>query len=241
MAWILPVIFIAGMIYFHFQRKTVIAKGVEDLEKEMMQVSQHLIQPLKQFSIDSASELRQMDAGQLMQLLSCASNVLKVFENRIGKIANVQDSIEVHVEKEKGPKIIKAMDSLAPFGGAAAKEKGIRRGIQPLQDRLDKQYSLAMSKFESDTQSVKGVLNAIPERYRMSVILDMMCGYLSDGEVDSWEGCIKTFKEDVHRLQQNENFNSIIDTLGRIERNTEISAYFAGIAAWNTSRVAAML
>jgi len=131
------------------------------------------------------------------------------------------------------------MDSVLP--GSAAKEKNIRKPIQSLQDRLDKQYLLAMSKFKSDTESAKNVLNAIPERYRASDILNMMCGYLSDGEVDNWEGCIKTFKEDVHRLQQNEHFNAIIDTLGRIERNTEITAYFAGVTAWNTTRISAKL
>jgi len=231
-------IIIGGIVGFHYWREKIIKRGIENLEKEGLQIGQHLIQPLEGFSIENASELRQMDADQLRQLLSCASAVLKKFEDRIGKIADVQDSIEAHVDKKKGPAVIKAMDSLF---GATAKEKGIRKSVQPLQDRLDKQYLLAMSTFESDTKSVKNVLNAIPERYRMSAILDMMCGYLCEGEVDSWEGCIKTFKDDVHRLQQNENFNTVINTLGRIERNTEISAFFAGITAWNTTRIATKL
>jgi len=207
----------------YIQRRQNIDSAVDHIEDDSLHVSPDMKQSLCRFSVENAAQLRQMNADELVDLLSCSVKILTIFERRIEKISFAYEQIDSHI------------DSL-PKGifSAGATQRTYESNYAPYKERLNKQIEQTMRVFDEDLLSVGSVLRAIPERYRMSLILHKMCEYLTEGEVDSWEGCIKTFKEDIHRIRQNQHFMNFQTSLDRIDRNTSAAALFAGIAARNT-------
>ena len=219
-------------------------KGVKIREKQALEainividdslrINPQMKESLKQFSITNASELRAMNPQELIVLLACSSNALRVFEKRVERISDGYVAYENLMVNGAPP----SMTPLSRSSHIKAKEKE----LAPVKAQLDEQATQALATFDEDLKSEGSVLNVIPEKYRLSIILDMMCEYLSDGEVDSWEGCIKTFKEDAHRMREIEYFQDFADSLERIANNTKAIAFFSGITALNTGRIAAKL
>jgi len=198
---------------------------------ESLYISPQIKESLKQFSIQNASELRAMNSQELIQLLSCCANALRVFEKRVERISEGYAHIEYLV--------IGNAPSL-PMN-RAIHIKATTKRLEPHKLRLDEEASQVLATFDTDLKSEGSILNVIPEKYRLSIILDMMCEYLSDGEVDSWEGCIKSFKDDFQRIQEMEYFQKFADSLERVEKNTALIAFFSGITALNTGRIASKL
>ena len=199
---------------------------ISDFKDELLQITPNMKQSLENFSVSNASELRGLNSGDLMNLLSCAADVITVFERRIEKISSGFEMFENN------------LDDIF----SSAKTRRIREErMMPHKKRLEEQLEQAMTIFDEDLLGVEGVLNVIPEQYRMSLILRTMSKYLSDGEAGSWEDCIRIFKDDIFKMQQNENFSAVINRLDRIEKNTKASAFFAGLTAYNTARISSKL
>jgi len=193
----------------------------DNFEHELLQSIPQMKQSLTKSSVRNATELRKLEPAELMELLSCASSILAVFERRIARIDEGFQMYENNLN-----------DVFSSSKTKQLREKEVR----PLKERLEKQCERAADVFEQNLLGAEGVLGVIPESYRMSIILDTMIQYLADGEVGSWEGCIKTFKDDVHKLNIEEGFNNLTNQLNRIERNTKVAVFFSGLAAWNSAR-----
>jgi hypothetical protein len=219
--------------YFIIKGREKVAK--ENLESlkiiidDSFQISPQIKHSLTQFSASNVSELRNMNAQDLCNLLSCCSNALKVFEHRVKRIS------EGYVKYEDLT-VGQAPISLTPITRGNREDfiKKKEKELAPEKAQLDEQAKLVIDIFDEDLRAEGSVLNIIPEKYRLSVILDMMCDYLSTGEVDSWEGCIKTFKEDAHRMQQMAYYQNFSESLGRIEKNTSRIAFYSAVTAFNT-------
>jgi len=95
--------------------------------------------------------------------------------------------------------------------------------------------------FEVEFNNSIELLSVIPEKYRISLILNRFLEYLQDGEARSWADCIEKFKTDNFREEQAEQFSSIISNLEAIKANTRATAIFSGITAWNTGSINAKL
>ena len=204
------------------------------IESESLRITPQMKQSLEGFSIKNASQLRQMNSEELLELLSCAAKAINVFEARIQRIEMAYESYESYLNSFPRPPLTAMIEDFTGRRDFDIDRKNREQKLKPQKDKLNEQYAQAMIVFEEDLLSVESVLNVIPERYRMTTILNMMCEYLAEGEVDSWEGCIKTFKEDAYRVMSMENSQAILNGLNRIERNTAAAAFFAGLAAWNT-------
>jgi len=201
-------------------------------------------------SVESVAELKQLGTKELHELLSSAAKILEIFENRVIRIADANNVL--YVEDRDFKPMFSIWGAIIPplreWEKNAAKKQAEKK-LAPVRAQLGNQLEKAeiMFKEESSSEGLKA-LNAIPKTYTHSVILEMMCGYLADGEADNWQDCVKTFKEDFHRLQQNAYFNEFLEKLTTIEenttataRNTGITAFFSGITALNTGRIAAKL
>ena len=215
--------------------KKNVQERIGNIESEQFQITPQMKNSLSQFPVENAASLRSLDSKTLYAFLSCSAQMLEVFENRIAQITEVYGDYHDYLRVFLSQAEIDAGRELELTGGKT------RQNIEEIKGRLESQYEQAMVVFDRDFMNVGSVLSAIPERYRMSIILNTMCGYITDGEVDSWEGCVKTFKEDAHRMQQNEHFNAVInrldtmnDKLSKIQKNTASIAFFSGITAWNT-------
>jgi len=213
-------------------------KLTEALENNPIQVTPAMKETLAKYSVRTTSELRQMNSGELCDLLYFSAYIIGMFEERIEILSALFSEVAemAEVAKPKGIVRLLGMHKVDFTGGSYI---GPHERLTALKPRIAKQYDQVMSAF--DEVSMESVLSIIPEKYRMSLILTQFCEYLSDGEVDSWEGCIKTFKTDVDRMQQQEKFQAIINNLqvisantANIARNTRMTAFFAGVTAWNT-------
>ena len=216
---------------------------IDAAEATSLRLSPQLKNELASFGLSSAQQFRQLDVDRLQDLLRCCSKALKVFENQLKIIVDGYDEIERYADKWKD----KSGDLFAAFnnmiGDRVAKKK---TGAEV--ERLNIQTERTLEALNEELASVESVLGVIPPKYRMSIILDQMCEYLEDGEVDSWEGCIKTFKDDSHKMRENAYFNSMLDMQANLvqltasieqntaatARNTALTAFFSGITAWNT-------
>ena len=229
------VIGIAIVLVFISIRRKGAETAIKDatlIMAEPLQISSSTKKSLEKFSIRDTSELRQMNSGQLQEFLSLSANVIGLFEERIEKLSYACDAIKEYLGGND--------NSIARDTKKVQEGKGILLN-KDYKAKLSEKNKIeqAMSICDEQLLSMESALIIIPEKYRMSLILYQFCEYLADGEVDSWEGCIKTFKEDVFRMQQNENFQNVINHLEVIERNTaniakntKTTAFFAGITAW---------
>jgi hypothetical protein len=245
------VVLVGGMglwlLVKHLQKKWELGdllKDIGSIDISLMRISPQMKQSAGKFSVKNAAELRQLSPENLIDLLSCASSMLVVFEKQIGHISDAYAKYEnlltadVAESKINDGFLFKELKRKQRIKNEIASNEKM---FAPAKAQLDKQLEQAMIVFNEEFSSVESLLAVIPEKYRMSIILNKMCEYLSDGETDSWEGCVKIFKEDVHRLQQNENFQAVVnrldcvvDHLGKIERNTGAIAFFSAITAFNT-------
>jgi len=215
-----------GVIAYFIWRKRKVAEVTEKassldngkLENGLSLTTPPLKQALTKYSVKNASELRRLKPAELVDLLSRSSAVIKVFENRISEIMEVYEEHDNSINNMMASK--NSRDVMA--------EK-----LRPARERLERQLDQAMTAFD-----IERTLGIIPAQYRMSVILDTLCKYLSDGEAGSWEDCIRIYKEDMHRMEQNAKFNTMINLLGSIDRNTKMAAFFSGVTAMNTARIA---
>ena len=252
----LAIISTVGMVIFayfcwkYFQRQNENVRGevddvVKAVEREPLRIPPQIKQKLSSFQdVQSAQQFREMSVERLQDMLAVSSVALKVFEDQFERIADGYERIEKHLEE--------ARQQMQQSGGiilnALVKQPSGRGMYEAEGKRLDAQADRALTAMEEELTSVESVLSVIPAKYRMSAILEQMYSYLDDGECDSWESCVKTFKEDVHRMQQNANFAAVISRLDLIEqhaaataRNTKVMAFFSGISAWNTGVIASRL
>ena len=255
MEWVLTIIFFIGVaIYFYSKKKQGdqikddLESSIAIIENEPLRIAPRLKQSLNEFSVQNARQLRQMEAEELQNMLSLSAQVLKVFEDQIALISEGYEKIEAYVETGTTP-----LNKVNPLGSLTEKvpilseahnkpthkEEVFRSRMNPLKEKLDTQTARAAIAMQEEMDSVGAALNIIPEKYRMSLILEQFCSYLADGECDSWEGCVKAFKDDVRHMQTQESFQAVIGRLDLIERNTAATAqntaaiaYFSGIAMW---------
>ena len=208
-------------------------QGVSDeisiVEDESIRLSPHLKQSLNSFDVNNISELRQAKPEVLHKLLSYSAAALEVFERRISRISDAYVKLD-NFTYGTNPGLIDTMFQSAN-----------KKLTQPMRDRLDTQLEHALSAFDEDFNSVESVLRVIPNKYAHSSILFTMSEYISDGEVDSWEGCIKSFKDDSKHSQMMTKLDTQIAIAQNIERYTASMAkdmkaikFFTGLTAWNT-------
>jgi len=239
----LIVVFGVVMLYQRSQKKKeddLYAK-VNIIEDETLKISSKMKQSIKKHDIKTVTELRQMGSEDLLELLSCSSDILNVFERRI---ENIDDGYARYEEFLQDTNVAASRAGFIWQDPKKVKKTIMDREmvkLTPLKERLDEQNRLAMVVFEEDLMGVGSALKAIPEKYRVSMILRKMCEYLSDGETDSWEGCIKIYKNDSYHDKVLEHYADFGRKLGRIEQNTALTAAFAGLTALNTGRIAAKL
>jgi len=224
---------IAVVAFFGVMRFVTVKEGWENeaIEKiniiidDTLRISPEMKESLKQFTITHASGLRSMNRDELENLLLCSSDALKVFERRVERIS------EGYAQYEN------IVDGIAPISTLKHSHnvrKTKKEQLAPVKARLDKQAEQVVATFDDDLKAEGSVLNIIPEKYRLSTILEMMCGYLSEGEADSWEGCIKTFKDDTYKMRMEGHLQNFSNSLKRIERNTSAIAFFSAVTALNT-------
>ncbi|MCL2433329.1 MAG: hypothetical protein FWD16_02270 [Clostridia bacterium] len=237
--YLIAIPIVAVVVFFVLKGRREAAAKIDsvltDVEENPLQITPSMQQALEKHAVLNVSELRQMNSGELSEFLSFSADVISMFEERLGLIADLYGEVD-ELQEEARPKGVSAALSGVNFN---PNYKSPVERLNITKRRLETQYEqaiLALSK-----PGVENVLGVIPEKYRMSLILNQFCEYLSDGEADSWEGCIKVFKEDVFRLQQREDFQEIIANLETISANTpniaintRMAAFFAGITAWNT-------
>ena len=212
-------------------------------ESGSLRISPQLKSELESFGLSSAQQFRQLDVDRLQDMLRCSSKALKVFESQLKLIMDGYDEIENYSDKWRD----KSGDLLSVFNNMIA-DKVVKNKTGAELERLNAQTERTFAALDEELASVESILGVIPPKYRMSIILEQMCGYIEDGEVDSWEGCVKTFKDDSHKMIQRADFNNLLNMVDNltqltesIERNTAatakntaITAFFSGVTAWNT-------
>ena len=191
-----------------------------ELENKLSVVTPYVKQAMTKYSVRNASELRRLRPNELMEILKRASAVLVVFEDRISEILGTFEQIDGTI------------NDFWTMGGLA-KNRNAEQNLKSAKEQLERQLDQAMTAFD-----IEGTLEVIPKQYRISLILDTLHDYLSDGEAGSWEDCIRIFKDDMQKMQQNEHFNTIISQLSSIDRNTKAAAFFSGVTAMNTTKIA---
>jgi hypothetical protein len=196
---------------------------------DSLRINPRMKESLKQFSIKGAHELRGMNPQELINLLSCSANALRVFEGRIEQISYGYERYENLIGEEFS----------LPLALSSKKEQTKvlemrEERFAPLKEKLDEQAKKAVATFAMDLRAEGSILNVIPKEYRYSYILDMMCGYLSSGEVDNWADCIKTFKTDSHRMQEMDAWQGFQDSIDRIEKRMGRIEFYSAITMINT-------
>ena len=193
------------------------------------------MQRIRQYGVRNAVELRQMKTSDLLELLKNSADVLEEFENHLFELYDIAAAQSDHVDT------------------AAKRSYGMFSAITPLSSsmatkRAAEQTSHVMPQVNALCDQALGYLSAllpdlsfIPEKYRLSGYLKAMSGYLEDGEEVSWEGCIKTFKQDSQNQKVLEHFSDFGNKLDLIEQHTSstaksagLMAFFAGVTAVNT-------
>ena len=106
--------------------------------------------------------------------------------------------------------------------------------INILYQQMGEETEKFMVELEEKNRPLLDAINTIPDKYRISLILNRFLEYLQDGEARSWAECIEKFKTDNFREEQAEQFSQIISNLEAIKANTRATAIFSGITAWNT-------
>ncbi|MCL2199115.1 MAG: hypothetical protein FWB80_09355 [Defluviitaleaceae bacterium] len=226
--------FYGGMFLFLIKGSQ---KQGKELEKEICMVEEDSLQLrgspqmkhfLGSFSIKSATELRQMDSAELLHLLKNAAEALSIIEARLGLISGGYDKMSEYrswIEKDL-------------IGRKKSKELRLKERFEVQADKAQKEIS-------DDFLFTDSVLHIIPEKYRLSDILYKMAEYLEDGEKDSWEGIVATFKTDAFQSQalaHYEDFGNKLERIAsntdKIAKNTAITAFFSGVTAAGTTRIA---
>jgi len=95
--------------------------------------------------------------------------------------------------------------------------------------------------FQNDLERNAGItFDVIPEKYRMSFILNIFYGYISEGRTRTWSECIERFLEDSHKKNIidtiNRNHAETMSELRQIKTFTAITGILAGVAVWNSLR-----
>jgi len=205
-------------------------------------------------SIRSATDLKNLNEEDLRSVLMSAIRILDPLERHIADIVTdftrterisknslryfgfallglccIMPLLIIGGVEDVGARIIQIFQYV---GGSVILILGIHSFFK--KRSLKKQKVIALEALEVELQNAESVVNLIPEKYRMSIILNKMCEYLSDGEADSWPECVRIFKDDVHRLRQEQKFTEIIDNLQSIKVSSRATAIFSGIIAWRT-------
>jgi hypothetical protein len=215
----------------HERRKKEKIAKINIVLDDSLQISPQIKSSLKQFSIKNAYELRAMNPQELINLLSCSAKALEVFERRIERISDGYEQYEDLIMGSEIPlDLVNLVDSKSADRAIANNEKL----HAPLKEKLDEQAQKAVAIFDVDLRAEGSVLNAIPEEYRHSFILNMMCGYLKSGEVDNWADCIKTFKTDAHRMQEMEAWQGFQGSIDRIEKRIGRIEFYSAMTMINT-------
>jgi len=198
---VMPVIVIIVVITIIQRMKEKEAeKEIERIVSEALIVTPQMKESLLQFPLENTLELRSMQPQELINLLSCCTNALAVFEKHEELISDGYCLYDKLIGNHYEPSFVKFMDSIF---GSKGKEAHKKKKYASLKEKLDIHKDEVLATFEKDLMMEGSVLHIIPEKYRLSIILNMMSGYLSDGEVETWEGCIKSFKDDEHRITPN--------------------------------------
>ena len=226
---------VIAIIIFAFKRifKNTGASLVEienrllpSLENDSMAISPTTRQSLVAFGeqMQDISHLQAMQAKELHQFLKLASSVIKVLENRLFLINEACDACDAFIAFWKD----------APHERKMANKKSA-----PVQQRLENELIRTNETLQQHLDDMP-VLEVIPNLFRSSAILDMMCTYLSTGEESDWRGCVKAFRDDSKHAEKmreekerTELFRSFDRRLANIEsytkateRNTAYTAFF---------------
>ena len=202
------------------------------LENDAIQLAPSLKNSLIGYSqsIHDISHIQNMSANELKQLLSTVSAAVKVFENRINAIYQTLGQLDDHAAVVG----LKIQDFLTNS------DSDRKYGYSSLYKRLIQEIYRTDEVFANHLNDIK-ILDIIPDMYRSSIILDKMCGYLSTGEEDNWRGCIKTVKDDMHKMRIEGKLDEQIriaeemnDKLAKIESHTRAIRHYTAIVAWNT-------
>ena len=223
----LPLIIGAGIgvgipmvgVMMEARKSKIIEKKIENISSEQFSVTPQMNESLKRFAVQNTFELRSMLPHELIPLLSCCASALVVYENHIERILEGYSLYQGLISHQPVPyPSFFNSQKIDPATGLAKILPAKVKKYASLKAKLDARATNVDNTFENDLLADGSVLCIIPVKYRISIILNMMCEYLSDGEVESWEGCIKAYKDNEHRLRQREDLQSLFNTLERIER-----------------------
>jgi len=202
-------------------------------------------------ALKSTSDLKKLSSNELYSSLRNTADKLSLIESHIGRIERIRKLYGTRGPRFNNTRAILfgifsgSMTGLLVHSAAVGIFYVIVSFIGvallcsyvliKLHERGYRQINEAMHDFDNELNNIDDVLlsiiQSIPEKYRISIILYKFCEYLSDGEVDSWPKCIARFKDDEHRMKQEQNLDEIINNLQAIKANTRAAAMFAG---WNT-------
>ncbi|MCL2571091.1 MAG: hypothetical protein FWE11_01690 [Defluviitaleaceae bacterium] len=191
-------------------------KRIEGIASDSLRIEPRVKEILFHFPVQNGIELRSMPPPELIELLACCSLALSFFERSVEEISVGYSLYEKLISGHHNP-FVKFIDSI--FGAKEKESK--KRKYAHLKEKLSIHINEVLDTFERELMIERSVLHLIPEKYRFSFILGTMCGYLEDGEAESWEGCIKICKAAEHQLNQHEDFKDIADTFEMMKNNTK--------------------
>ena len=93
--------------------------------------------------------------------------------------------------------------------------------------------SKSLYEYKDELQECEPLINVIPPEYRMSIVLDRFCYYLSSELAGSWKECVLMFEDDKHKENMEEKANRIIANSKRMRRYLTNIDTFAAVADWN--------
>ena len=213
---------IGGALYYQFLKRKIGNEGLKRLENEHFRVAPELKQALLKYDVKDIFELKGLEGRELLGLLQAVSEVLEVFEGRIYQISEARRNKREFWTGTKGASnfIIQAIEN---------------KVMKSANERLDKQLAHTLAALDEEFTGVEGALHAIPEKFRSTNILERFREYiLGDGIANTWEDCVKVFREDIHRKEISAKMDEQIEHLQAIRTHTRATAFFAGIIAWNT-------
>ena len=104
--------------------------------------------------------------------------------------------------------------------------------------RLNKLEKQMIIDFEADFKRGTGfAYTVIPEEYRLSVIMDRFCKYLTNGKANGWKECMRVFQHDENLAAEQRYREEMISNLKAIRFNTAMTAIFSASSAVSLARI----
>ncbi|MCL2579985.1 MAG: hypothetical protein FWE32_08150 [Oscillospiraceae bacterium] len=200
--------------------------GAENNLKQIPAAIEAPMQILKGNEIKNAIGLRELPASDLYTLLKAAATVMGQFENQIEDLSEILfaqgEYVEAMAQRSGG-----LLSDLATYGGSA------RKNAEKKSSHITPQVvAVCDQTYEYFGAKVFPHLGFIPEKFRRAADLFAFCEYIEDGEVDSWESCVKTIKADKKHEEVMTKYEGFDAKLAMIERNTSATARNTDILAF---------